>query len=863
MKNLITVLVIIIMSCGYLFGVDHIFTLPIQGNFTITAGWYYPPSYGGGNHFGIDYSAILGTKIFAAYGGQVINVVNNIADNTGSDYGNYVKIDHGNGYKTIYGHMLYNSANVSVGEYVYQGKFIGKVGNTGNSTGPHIHFGSYYNNTPIDPYGWYSNNTQQYENGCNPDEYYFVSNPPSPPFTPEQSRILPDDLLVHLIGTGNYYWIKDGTMRQFPSETPFYTWGFDWSGAVSITQEEFNSINTGTAVGPKVGTCVYDDNYQRWVFDYESNNSTVIVKRRVNNWQQLGYSSDVWIPTTNSYMSQFLEGSELTSSNNYPYGTVLRSANNMSEIYVIKRGVEISSSYAGQKMLLRILSENTYSINYYHPNFYIVATQSVLNYYQIAPFVSYEKIMDGKLISGSGPDCYYIENGLKRLIVDELTFNTYGFNFANVFEVTESELNSFTSGEDIEFFAGGGAINYQGGTLEDGGFDSGTVNYWMFNDGQEVGNFSVTQDDAIDGFYKAQVSINSPVLFYQAELTQLVSVNLNTMYHISFRAKSSGNSNIKLCLQNNSDPWNNYGLWKEITLTPNWKKYQYIFIATATDEMSRIDFMLGDSSGDIFFDKIIFEQIGSINQPPNNMIKNPDFELGHYAPFVVGDLNSTASYYTDETIYYAGNNSMFIDPNQNGLHFEVQLYQNVEVASQTQYTLSFWAKSESQRNVQIELYNENSPWNNLGLWQEIDISTEWQNYTINFTATGSGSARISWNFGEQDIPFWIDDINMLGGSSFSSDIAVPNINFTNYPNPFRQETTIIFNLKNQSKVDLCIYNIKGQLVKTIVSSQLKSGNYEITWDGRNNNFNMCSNGIYLCKLTANNNSFTRKIIFSK
>lgn len=863
MKSLVITLFIITMICGYVYSVDHIFTLPIEGNFTITAGWNYPPSYGGGNHFGVDYSAVPGTKILAAYGGQVTEVQENIPDGTGTDYGNYIVVNHGNGHRTKYAHMLYNSANVSVGEYVYQGKFIGRVGDTGNSSGPHLHFEDWYNNVRIDTYGWYSNDVMLYRGGCNPEEHYFVSNPPTLPSIPEQSRILPDDLLVHLLGTGNYYWIRDGFIKQFPSETPFYTWGFDWGDAVDITQEEFNSFPTGSNIEPKVGTCVYDENSQRWVFDYQSDNSTVIVKRRVNNYQQLGYAVDVWIPSSSSYLSQFQEGPEVTSSNNYPYGTVLRSANNMSERYVIKRGAEISSSYAGQKMLLRILSDNTYFINYYHQNFNIVVTQTVLNYYQMAPYVSYEKIMDGQLVSGAGPSCYYIENGYKRLITDELTFNTYGFNFANVFEITDSELSSFVSGDNIEYFSGGGATSNQGGLFEDGGFDSGTTNYWLFNDSQEIGNFSVTQGDVVDGFYKAQISINSPVLFYQEELMQLVSVNANTMYHLSFRAKSNGTSNLKVCLQNHSDPWNNYGLWKEITLTPNWTKYQYIFIANTTDESARIDFMLGDSSGDIFFDKIIFEQVGDIDPPPNNMIQNADFELGHFAPFVVGDLNFTASYYTDESVYYNGSNSMYIDPNQNGLHFEVQLYQNVNIVSGQEYELLFWAKSQSPRQAQIELYNENEPWDNFGLWQEIDIGTDWQNYTISFIATNSGLARISWNLGEEDIPIWIDDINMPDRNFSSWEIDVPIVNFTNCPNPFKGQTKIIFNLKNQSKVDLCIYNIKGQLVKTIVSSQLKSGNHEIAWDAKDNNFNNCSSGIYLCTLRVDNKSFTRKIIISK
>ncbi len=862
MKALILALVIITMCCGYVFGVDHIFTLPIQGNFTITSGWQYPPNYGNGYNYGIDYSAIEGTKILAAYGGQVVEVQESIPDGTGTDYGNYIVINHGNGHRTKYAHMLYNSANVSVGECVYQGKFIGRVGDTGNSTGPHLHFEDWYNDMRIDTYGWYSNDVLLYQNGCNPNEYYFVSNPPTlPGVAMSQSRILPDDLLVHLTGTGNYYLIQDGVMKQFPSETPFYTWGFDWSHAVSITQEEFNSFSTGQNVNPKVGTCVYDENSQRWVFDYTSNNSTVIVKRRVNNWQQLGYSVDVWIPTTSSYLSQFAEGSELISSSDYPYGTVLRSANNMNERYVIKRGVEVSSSYTGQKVLLRLLSDNVYAINYYHPNFNIIATQAVLNYYQIAPFVSYEKIMDGKLISGSGPACYYIENGLRRLITDEVTFNTYGFNFANVYEVTDSDVNSFQSGDNIQYFAGGGTENYQGGVLEDGGFDSGTCNYWLFNDSRDNASFDMTTGDCIDGLFKAEIDIGDSGMFYEEELMQLVSVQAGRTYNLSFYAKASPISGIKVCLQNNSDPWNNYGLWKEINLSSMWTKYQYIFQANVTDELARLDFMLGECAGYKYFDNIVFEEVTNIIPPENNFIANSDFELGHFAPFSVGDLNSTASYYVDESVYHDGTYSMFIDPNQNGLHYEVQLYQNVDISSSTQYTLSFWAKAQSQRDIQVELYNDNSPWNNFGLWQVVNVTTQWQNYSVNFTATSSGTARISWNLGEQDIQIWFDDISLsLTQQSF---VNVFDNKFKIYPNPFNSIASISFETEKDSDVEVHIYNVKGQLVRTLISSKLKSGKNTINWDSKDNSGNICSSGVYICRIKTNDFSVSKKIIFSK
>ena len=83
-------------------------------------------------HEGIDYGAATGTPIYASDGGTVT-----LAGVYGG-YGNCVEIKHSGGYSTRYGHM--SRFAVSEGEKVYQGQVIGYVGNTGRSTGPHLHF---------------------------------------------------------------------------------------------------------------------------------------------------------------------------------------------------------------------------------------------------------------------------------------------------------------------------------------------------------------------------------------------------------------------------------------------------------------------------------------------------------------------------------------------------------------------------------------------------------------------------------------------------------------------------------------------------------------------------------------------------
>ena len=103
-----------------------------------------------GWHNGIDLvksgGGALGTPVIASKSGRV-----EVVQRSNSGYGNMVLINHGDGYKTRYAHMITGSMTVSVGQYVEAGQTIGKVGSTGNSTGPHLHFEVIYNGEALNP----------------------------------------------------------------------------------------------------------------------------------------------------------------------------------------------------------------------------------------------------------------------------------------------------------------------------------------------------------------------------------------------------------------------------------------------------------------------------------------------------------------------------------------------------------------------------------------------------------------------------------------------------------------------------------------------------------------------------------------
>jgi len=87
--------------------------------------------------------------------------------------------------------------------------------------------------------------------------------------------------------------------------------------------------------------------------------------------------------------------------------------------------------------------------------------------------------------------------------------------------------------------------------------------------------------------------------------------------------------------------------------------------------------------------------------------------------------------------------------------------------------------------------------------------------------------------------------------------------FPNYPNPFNPSTTIRYGLPEQSKVDLQVYNIRGQLVKTLDSVVHEAGYHEVTWNGDDNNGKTVSSGIYFYKLQTSDFTSMKKMILLK
>ena len=110
-------------------------------------------------HWGMDFTSQKGTPIYASGGGKVSR-----ADNNSSGYGKHIRIDHGYGYISLYGHL--SNYNVKAGQRVERGDLIGFVGSTGRSEAPHLHYEVWKDGDRINPINFYygSLTAEEFEN---------------------------------------------------------------------------------------------------------------------------------------------------------------------------------------------------------------------------------------------------------------------------------------------------------------------------------------------------------------------------------------------------------------------------------------------------------------------------------------------------------------------------------------------------------------------------------------------------------------------------------------------------------------------------------------------------------------------------
>jgi hypothetical protein len=151
----------------------------------------------------------------------------------------------------------------------------------------------------------------------------------------------------------------------------------------------------------------------------------------------------------------------------------------------------------------------------------------------------------------------------------------------------------------------------------------------------------------------------------------------------------------------------------------------------------------------------------------------------------------------------------------------------------------------------------------------VTAPANWTAFAYDLSAYNNQSVRIGIRCVSNDAStFYVDDfsIHSTGGYVGNPESSTPPLATElhgNFPNPFNPETTIRFTLENASNVALEIYNLKGQLVKTLLNGPSQSGSHSVVWNGRDSAGHAVSSGMYYCRVTTGNYTGTKKMIMIK
>jgi hypothetical protein len=149
------------------------------------------------------------------------------------------------------------------------------------------------------------------------------------------------------------------------------------------------------------------------------------------------------------------------------------------------------------------------------------------------------------------------------------------------------------------------------------------------------------------------------------------------------------------------------------------------------------------------------------------------------------------------------------------------------------------------------------------VWKSEGVDNNYKRITTSMIpGQGNSSTAHEYSYSDKEVQqgvlYWykIEEIPMEGSSTFYGPIVVEGVNTRptefdmaqNYPNPFNPQTTIDYQLPDNTHVTIRVYNLVGQLVKILVNKDMTAGYFNVTWDGLDQEGSKVSSGIYLVRM---------------
>ncbi len=231
---------------------------------------------------------------------------------------------------------------------------------------------------------------------------------------------------------------------------------------------------------------------------------------------------------------------------------------------------------------------------------------------------------------------------------------------------------------------------------------------------------------------------------------------------------------------------------------------------------------------------------------------------------------------------YTINNSPDQSPYPNNQDVSIAMNAGFDLSQANHAALKFWTRVFLQVNSDFGYVEASKDggitWNQIGDAFN-GFFGSWTQHTISLSSycgPGNTDVRIRFravtdNNQAPPIPGWfIDDVQIIEGLDVTrvleqTDGVVPNqyVLYQNHPNPFNPNTTIRFDLPVSAKTSLNIFNLKGELVRTLIHAQMNAGSHAVPWDGRDDHGVSLASGLYFYQLSAQNFSSTKKLLLIK
>ncbi|MCL6592061.1 MAG: carbohydrate binding domain-containing protein [Firmicutes bacterium] len=312
--------------------------------------------------------------------------------------------------------------------------------------------------------------------------------------------------------------------------------------------------------------------------------------------------------------------------------------------------------------------------------------------------------------------------------------------------------------------------------LQNSSFDNGIDDWFKYYDNSAAQiNLSWDTADSASPPGSLRVQCYNNGASYQdiQLLTNRFNLIKDRTYLLTFKAKSSAAFTIPFIKLNQAvSPWTDYAVpYTGLNINTGWQEYAIVFTATATASDARVTFFLGGAlpEGASFnLDDVSLKEFVANPPATGELLPNPGFDLGKTGWNLSCDSTAQVSGYLDSSDIDTAPVSYRIDCTQSGSSVNaVQLFtMPFNLTANKKYQLTFRAKCSSSFAIpSIRLMKATSPWT-IYAWPlgVVSITTEWQTYTVNFTAYSTASdGRLTFFLGNALPPgavFWVDSASL-------------------------------------------------------------------------------------------------------